>query len=190
MLAVRPDGMDYVDTNAALLRAAEDGAPADADDVALAEMDDDQDDEDGWEDLDGSPDSASEQNAALNSSAVAQARQTAAAIKAQANGALHRSWPLHEIDSGGMVEANAAAEDDDDLAEYNLDAYDDEEEGARNLLLVSAGLMSSRALVDMTFGGAAGLGNLTYYTSNKEDPYIVMKDDVCKSCHEAAVTWC
>eukprot|EP00730_Choanoeca_flexa_P015324 TRINITY_DN7015_c0_g1_i1.p1 TRINITY_DN7015_c0_g1~~TRINITY_DN7015_c0_g1_i1.p1 ORF type:complete len:516 (+),score=141.81 TRINITY_DN7015_c0_g1_i1:126-1550(+) len=39
-----------------------------------------------------------------------------------------------------------------------MDAYDDEDE-------------------DMSFGGAAGLGNLTYYTSNKEDPYIQIDDD-------------
>jgi hypothetical protein len=44
--------------------------------------------------------------------------------------------------------------------------------------VVCLALMVPTPVVDMAFGGAAGLGNLTYHTSNTEDPYIMINDDV------------
>ncbi|KAJ3042523.1 hypothetical protein HDV00_007057 [Rhizophlyctis rosea] len=49
---------------------------------------------------------------------------------------------------------------DDELAEYNLDTYDDEEEQGQTDIPI--------------FGNVKGL---TYYSSNTEDPYIVVKDE-------------
>ncbi|EDQ92806.1 uncharacterized protein MONBRDRAFT_13313 [Monosiga brevicollis MX1] len=49
-------------------------------------------------------------------------------------------------------------DDDADLEAYNMADYDEEDAAE-------------------TFGGAAGLGNLTYYANNTQDPYIVMQED-------------
>lgn len=63
------------------------------------------------------------------------------------------------------------ADDDDELAKYNLDNYDEENEGyGENILLLTA-------VSDIAIGG---LGNLSVFAANKEDPYITSLDQVSK----------
>ena len=113
--------------------------------MVLAGMDDN--DDDSWEDVNGSNDDADddETDGQTESQAVAHARKASAAIKAQALG--RTRWycsPMatsrHDGCSAEDAEdAQAAPEagEDDELAEYNLDAYDEEEEGARQHVLAT-----------------------------------------------------
>ena len=86
-----------------------------------------EDEDDEWEDM-SDEDSANEEAAAAKAKAIKQAQKAA------------------------QVAANMG---DDDLAEYNLDDYDDEEGGVVGVL------------------GPAGL---SVFASNDEDPYVTLPD--------------
>ena len=65
------------------------------------------------------------------------------------------------------MKTNGRAEDkntdDDDLKEYNLDKYDEEDEPENSENEAQLGIFSN-------------LKGLTYYSNNEEDPYITLKE--------------
>ena len=67
---------------------------------------------------------------------------------------------------------------DDDLAEYNLDDYDEDDAmpGMRTLSLYLSVLDINYYIVAM--GPFSNIKGLTYYRNNDEDPYITLKE-VC-----------
>lgn len=61
--------------------------------------------------------------------------------------------------TGGQAAADDIKMDEDDLAKYNLDTYDEEESKGSAM------------------GAFSNIKGLSFYRSNEEDPYITLKDD-------------
>ena len=67
-------------------------------------------------------------------------------------------------------------QDDDDLAKYNLDNYDDEdsEEPGTSRFLIEISVHIT--LRPEAMGPFSNIKGLTYYRNNDEDPYITLKE--------------
>jgi periodic tryptophan protein 1 len=78
-----------------------------------------------------------------------------------------------DIDSEVLPKSKA-----DDLAEYNLDDYDDDVKDDGALLPLSSTLSSSLNTL-LAVGPFSNIKGLTYYKDNEEDPYITLQDVCC-----------
>ncbi|GAA5835346.1 hypothetical protein JCM9279_004514 [Rhodotorula babjevae] len=129
---------------------------------ADADRDGDEGEGEGWEDDD---ESAAEQDDAIveedEDASMAVDGDDDAAAQQAANQAAKR---IKAAAKGGAAPGGAAAgaaggegEDEDDMAKYNLDAYDDEVSGSTAM------------------GAFSNIKGLTYYGNNDEDPYITLE---------------
>lgn len=91
-----------------------------------------------------------------------------------------------DVDEGSKDEKGERKEEEDDLAEYGLDKYDEEDqgEGMSAQFCVCPSLHSRWPCIMLSFFNlvTANLGDslagLTVFSCNEEDPYITIKDTV------------
>lgn len=65
---------------------------------------------------------------------------------------------------------------DDDLAEYNLDDYDEDDTMPGMRLLSSDLGAPNKTSCGIAMGPFSNIKGLTYYRNNDEDPYITLKE--------------